>query len=160
MRFDAAQLSVEVCSPRMRVVGVAGVLDRTTVARLGSLVVTQLAHPGCAGHIVVDLGEVSFFATHDLGALHQARDAARAAGIHLHLAGVSAREPLLPVSVTSALGEFSAFPTVEHAERELTGQPTVVATAGRPRSSYGWPCPPGPSVEEDRNARSGPSMRP
>jgi anti-anti-sigma factor len=157
MRFDTAQLAVEVCGPRMRIVRMAGTLDRVTVGRLAGLVATQLARPGCAGHIVVDLGEVSFFATNDFGALHQARDAARAAGIHLHLAGVSARESLLPVGVAGALAEFSTFPTVEQAERELVGRPAVVTSAGGPRSSYGWPCPPTAQVE-DRNTRSGPSL--
>ena len=152
VRFDGAQLSVEVCSPHLRVVRAAGVLDRVTVGRLAGLVATQLARPGCAGHIVVDLGEVSFFATDDFGALRQARDAARAAGVRLHLAGVSAREALLPVGVTSGLAEFSMFPTVERAEHELVGRPVAVAAAGRPRSSYGWPCPPGTPVEGDRSS--------
>lgn len=157
-RFDGAQLSVEVFSPRLRVVRTAGVLDRATVGRLAALVATQLTRPGCAGHIVIDLGEVSFFATDDFGRLRQARDAARAAGIRLHLAGVSARESLLPVGVTSALAEFSTFPTVERAEQDLVGLPVTIAAAGRPRSSYGWPCPPGPAVDGGRGARQGPSL--
>jgi len=155
VRFDGAQLSVEVCSPRMRIVRVAGVLDRTTVVRLAGLVATQLTRPGCAGHIVVDLGEVSFFGTDDLGPLRQARDGARASGIRLHLAGVSARESLLPVAITSALAEFSMFATVERAEHELVGQRAAVAVGG-PRSSYGWPCPPASTVEERRSASSPP----
>jgi anti-anti-sigma regulatory factor len=147
VRFDGAQLSVEVCSPRLRVVRVAGVLDRATVGRLAGLVATQVARPGCAGHVVVDLGEVSFFATDDYLALRRARDGARAAGVQLHLAGVSAREPLLPVAITAALAEFSTFPTVERAERELTGPQAAGVAAGRPRSSHGWPCPPASSVD-------------
>ena len=159
VRFDGAQLSVEVCSPRLRLVRMAGVLDRVTVARLAGLIATQLTRTGSAGHVVVDLGEVSFFATHDLRPLRQARDAAHAAGIRLHLAGVSARESLLPAAVTAGLAEFSTFPTVERAERELVGRPVAVTGAGRPRSSYGWPCPPGPGLGDDRNAPSGPSVR-
>ena len=140
MRFDAAQLSVQVSSARVRIVRIAGLLDHVTVGRVAGLVATQLARPGCAGHIVVDLGEVSFFATYDFGGLRQARDAARAVGVHLHLAGVSARGSLLPVGVASGLAGFSTFPTVEQAERELVGHPTI-ATAGRPRSSPGRPYP-------------------
>jgi anti-anti-sigma regulatory factor len=158
VRFDGAQLSVEVLGPRLRVVRMAGVLDRVTVARLAGLVATQVARPGCEGHVVVDLGEVSFFATDDLSALRQARDGASAAGVRLHLAGVSSREALLPVGITTALAEFSTFPTVERAEQELVGRPVVVAGGGRPRSSYGWPCPPGPAVSGGSGtARSGPS---
>jgi anti-anti-sigma regulatory factor len=156
VRFDGAQLSVEVCSPRLRIVRVAGVLDRTTVGRLAGLVATQLTRPGCAGHIVVDLGEVSFFGTDDLGALRQARDGARASGVRLHLAGVSARESLLPVAITSALAEFSMFATVERAEHELVGQRAAVVAAG-PRSIYGWPCPPAAGVDDRRDAAAPPS---
>ena len=154
-RFDGAQLSVEVRSARLRVVRTAGVLDGVTVARLAGLVATQVARPRSAGHIVVDLGEVSFFATDDLGPLRQARDGARAVGILLHLAGVGAREALLPLGVVTALAEFSTFPTVERAERELTGQQAAVAAAGRPRSSDGWPCPPSTVVDGALGARPG-----
>jgi hypothetical protein len=158
VRFDGAQLSVEVRSPRLRVVRMAGVFNRMTVARLARLVATQVARPGSAGHIVVDLGEVSFFATDDLEPLRQARDGACAAGVHLHLAGVSARESLLPRAVIAALAEFSTFSTVERAERELLGTPAAVVAAGRPRSSHGWPCPPGVEVEDGRGARAGRTM--
>ena len=158
VRFDGAQLSVEVRSPRLRVVRMAGVFNRVTVARLAGLVATQVARPGGAGHIVVDLGEVSFFATDDLEPLRQARDGACAAGVHLHLAGVSARETLLPLAVITALAEFSTFSTVECAERELVGTSAAVVAAGRPRSSHGWPCPPGVEVEDGRPARPGRTM--
>jgi anti-anti-sigma regulatory factor len=153
VRFDGAQLAVEVRSPRLRVVRVAGVLDRVAVTRLAGVVATQVARPGIAGHIVVDLGEVSFFPTDDFAPLRQARDGARAAGVHLHLAGVSARESLLPLAVIAALAEFSTFSTVERAERELMGTPATVVAAGRPRSSHGWPCPPNPVREDHRGAR-------
>jgi anti-anti-sigma regulatory factor len=153
VRFDGAQLSVEVRSPRLRVVRMAGVLDRVTVARLAGLVATQVARPASAGHVVVDLGEVSFFATDDLEPLRQARDGARAAGIQMHLAGISPRESLLPLAVIAALAEFSTFSSVERAERELMGTPAAVVAAGRPRSSHGWPCPPGSAVEDGLGAR-------
>jgi anti-anti-sigma regulatory factor len=155
VRFDGSQLSVEVRSPRLRVLRMAGVFNRVTVARLARLVATQVARPGGAGHIVVDLGEVSFFATDDLEPLRQARDGACAAGVHLHLAGVSAREALLPRAVIAALAEFSTFSTAERAEQELMGTPAVVVASGRPRSSHGWPCPPGVEVEDGRPARPG-----
>ena len=158
VRFDGAQLSVEVCSPGLRLVRVAGVLDRMTVGRLAGLVATQVARTGSSGHLVVDLGEVSFFATDELGALRRARDGALAAGVRLHLAGVSAREPLLPVAITAALAEFSTFATVECAERELMGQRSAVTGIGRPRSSHGWPCPPGPAVDGGREAVPGPAV--
>jgi anti-anti-sigma regulatory factor len=156
--FDGAQLSVDVCAPRLRVVRVAGVLDVMTVGRLSGLVATQVARPGSTGHLVVDLGEVSFFATDDFSALRRARDGARAAGVRLHLTGLGAREPLLPRGVIAALAEFSTFPTVECAERELLGRPPAGVAAGRPRSSHGWPCPPVPAVDDGREARPGTSV--
>jgi hypothetical protein len=155
--FDGAQLCVEVCSPCLRIVRMAGVLDPRTVSRLAGLIGTQVARPACTGHIVVELGEVGVFATDDLGPLKGARDAARACGIRLHLAGVSARESLLPIGVRTALAEFSMFPTAEHAERDLLGRPIVVPL-GRPRSSHGWPCPRVGGVEDGRSARSDPSV--
>jgi anti-anti-sigma regulatory factor len=156
--FDGAQLSVEVCSPGLRVVRVAGVLDRATVGRLAGLVATQVARPGSSGNLVIDLGEVSFFATDDFGALLRARDGARAAGTRLHLTGVSAREPLLPTGITAALGEFSTFPTVEAAERELAVRPAVVAAVGRPRSSHGWPCMSASAFEDESETRPDTSL--
>jgi anti-anti-sigma regulatory factor len=156
--FEGAQLSVEVSSPGMRVVRVAGVLDRATVGRLAGLVATQIARPGCSANLVVDLGEVSFFATDDFAPLHMARDGARAAGVRLHLTGVSAREPLLPTAITAALAEFSRFPTVESAECELAGRPAVVAAVGRPRSSRTWPCMSAPAVEDESETRPDTSL--
>lgn len=153
-----AQLSVEVGSPNLCVLRVAGVLDKATVGRLAGLVATRVARPGSSGHVVVDLGEVSFFATDDFGVLRRARDGARAAGIQLHLAGLSAREPLLPEGITAALEEFSSFPTVERAELELTGRAATLAGVGRPRSSHGWPCQSVPVVDDGRETRPGTSL--
>jgi anti-anti-sigma regulatory factor len=140
VRFDGAQLSVEVVSSRFRVIRMAGVLGDAAVARLAALVEAQLGR-GCVGHLVIDLGEVSFFATADMGPLGEACELAKEAGVRLHLAGVSAREALIPVAIGDALRQFSTFATVEHAERELTRRATVVAAAGRPASSSGWTCP-------------------
>ncbi|WP_219416993.1 STAS domain-containing protein [Pseudonocardia nigra] len=144
MRFDQAQLSVEIFGPRFRVVRMAGVLDGVTVARLACVVEAQLARPGCAGHIVIDLGDVRFFATDDFDALVRARDTAQEVGVRVHLAGLSAREALLPIRITGALAQFSTFATVEQAQAELVGRPTVPAIAGGPRSRFGLPCPPSP----------------
>jgi anti-anti-sigma regulatory factor len=140
VRFDGAQLSVEVVSSRFRVIRMAGVLSDAAVARLADLVRAQLGR-GCVGHLVIDLGEVSFFATADMGPLRAACDLAKEAGVRLHLAGVSAREALIPVAIADAMGRFSTFATVEHAERELTRRPGAVTAVGRPASTSGWSCP-------------------
>jgi anti-anti-sigma regulatory factor len=144
VRFDAAQLSVEVLGSRFRVVRVAGVLDDATVTRLAEVTEAQLERPGCVGHLVVDLGEVRSFATNDLDALVQACERGRRDGVRIHLAGLAARETLLPIGVMVALTQFSTFPTVEQAQRELVGRPSVPAV---PRTRYGWPCQPSPHGE-------------
>jgi anti-anti-sigma regulatory factor len=130
LRFDGAQMAVEVFSPRMLAVRMAGVLDRVTVARLAALVRTQLDRPGCTGHIVIDLGEVGFFGTDDLSDLLAAREGARARGVQLHIAGISAREGLLPVAITTAFAQFSSFATLEAAELTLAGRETPVPVGG------------------------------
>ena len=130
VRFDGAQLSVEVFSPTMLAVRMAGILDGVTLARLAALVQTQLDRPGCCGHIVVDLGEVGFFGTDDLAPLLAVRDAARAKGVRVHVAGISAREGLLPASITAAFAQFPSFPTLEKAEQALAGRPTPVGVGG------------------------------
>jgi anti-anti-sigma regulatory factor len=139
VRFEDAQMSVEVVSSRFRLIRMAGVLDERAVDRLAGLVEKQLGH-GCTGHLVIDLGEVAFFGTDDLCPLLRVRDLARDAGVRVHLAGVSAREGLLPVRITNALAEFSMFPTLERAMCELVGRRAVAAE--RPLSSPGWPSPP------------------
>jgi anti-anti-sigma regulatory factor len=123
-------MAVEVFSPKMLAVRMAGVLDQVTAARLAALVGTQLERPGCSGHIVIDLGEVGFFGTDDLSDLHAVRDVARDRGVHLHIAGVSAREGLLPSAITAAFGRFSSFPTLEDAELALARREAPVPVGG------------------------------
>jgi ABC-type transporter Mla MlaB component len=130
VRGDGAQLAVEVFSPRLRAVRMAGVLDRVTVARLAAVVKAQLGRPGCTGHIVVDLGEVGFFGTDDVSELLAVRDAAQARGVHVHVAGITARESLLPLAISAAFAQFSSFPTLEQAEVALVGRPVTAAVPG------------------------------
>lgn len=130
MRFDGAQMAVEVLSPRILAVRVAGVLDQVTAARLAALVRTQLDRPGCTGHIVIDVGDVGFFGTDDLSALLGVREAARTRGVRLHLAGISAREGLLPSPITRAFAQFSSFPTLEAAELALLGRASPAPAGG------------------------------
>jgi anti-anti-sigma regulatory factor len=137
VRFDGAQLSVEVVGPGLRVVRMAGVLDRRTVARLARVVAAQLERPHCAGHIVVDLGEVRYFEVNDLDGLLPAQDAGRRAGVRVHLAGLAAREALLPKWVIAALAQFSVFATVEQAQRDLVARAPLRGSLAGPRSRYG-----------------------
>lgn len=147
MRFDTAQLAVEAPVPGLRVVRVAGVLDQVTTARLARVAGDQLARlvdePG-PGHILVDVAEVRFFGDADLAALVKVRDDAREVGVGVHITGLAAREAVLPMAVTSGLAQFTAFPTLEQALRELVERSPaqVPPTSSGPRSRYGWPCPP------------------
>jgi anti-anti-sigma regulatory factor len=126
LRFDGAQMAVEIFSPQLLAVRMAGVLDRVTAARLAALVRTQLDRPGCTGHIVVDLGEVGFFGTDDLSDLLAVRESARTRGVELHIAGISAREGMVPLPIMAAFARFSSFPTLEAAESALAGAPVPV----------------------------------
>jgi anti-anti-sigma regulatory factor len=156
VRFDGAQLSVEVLGPRLRVIRMAGVLDPVTVTRLAAVTESQMAR--CTGHIVIDLDNVRYFGTDDLGVLVMVRDAASAAGIRVHLAGLAAREAMLPAGIIGALAQFSRFPTVEQAERELVGRRTTVVTGGAPRGRYARSGPPR-TTDRSRGARPGGPLR-
>jgi hypothetical protein len=122
-------MAVEVFSPQMLAVRMAGVLDRVTMARLATLVRTQL-DPGCSGHIVIDLGDVGFFGTDDLSDLLAVRDAARARDVRLHVTGISAREGLLPSPITTAFARFSSFATLEKAALALAEREAPVPVGG------------------------------
>lgn len=154
MRFDGAQVSVEVLGPWLRVVRMSGVLDDVTAARLAAVAEAQLAR--CSGHLVIDLGEVRFFGTEDLDALVAVRDAASAADVRLHLAGIAAREEMLPAGITRALAQFSRIPTLEQAERELGGRLAVVADIAGQRGQHSRPRPPAGVDEESRAVHRGP----
>jgi anti-anti-sigma regulatory factor len=156
VRFDGAQLSLEVLGPRLRVIRMAGVLDRVTVTRLAALTEAQIAR--CAGHIVIDLDNVRYFGTDDLDVLITVRDAASAAGVRVHLAGLAAREAMLPAGIIGALAQFSRFPTVEQAERELVGRLTTVVTGGAPRGRHARSGPPR-TTDKVRGTRPGGPLR-
>jgi anti-anti-sigma regulatory factor len=153
VRFDGAQVSVEVRGSRLSVVRMAGVFDQVTVARLAAVAAAQMVR--CTGHIVVDLGEVRFFGTDDLEALAAVDEAASAAGLRLHLAGIAGREAMLPAGIAAALARFSMFPTVEHAERELVGRVPAMAITSSPRSRSVWSCSPLITADGGRGALPG-----
>lgn len=141
---EVLQLAVEVPGRGLRLVRVAGELDRTSAPRLVSLIDKQFialrAELGAEpGHVIIDLDGVRFFGVGGLEALIRVRDAGRRLAINLHLTGLSAREVLLPLRVTGLLGRFSTFATIEDALRGIPDPATVHAqapsvTPARPRS--------------------------
>lgn len=118
---SSLQLTVEAPACGIRVIRVAGELHRASSARLGKLIDAQVralvgtlaAH--VAGHVVIDLGNVRFFGIGGLEVLLTARDVAHRTGMGIHLAGLGARELLLPLRVIDMLVGFSMFATVEQA---------------------------------------------
>lgn len=120
------QLAVEVPACGVRVVLVAGELDRASSSRLAELVDVQARHLAAAaeggrvGHVVIELGNVRFFSVGGLETLLGARETCRRAGVGLHLTGLAGREALLPRRVVELLGaEIGVFATLEQALAEL-----------------------------------------
>jgi anti-anti-sigma factor len=137
---NSLQLAVEAARCGIRVILVAGELDRASSARLAELIDRQARHLAaelggrCVGHIVIDLGNVRFFGVGGLEVLMSARDAGRGTGVALHLAGLGAREVLLPRRVIGLLSGFSTFATLEQALRELGAADDLTGTDGQVRS--------------------------
>lgn len=123
MHPDVLQLAIETPACGLRVILVAGELDRASSCRLARLVDVQTCAladgAGGTGHIIIDLGNVRFFGVGGLEVLLTARDASCRAGVTVHLAGLGARELLLPQRVIGLLAAFSTFDTLERALRQL-----------------------------------------
>lgn len=120
---DTLQLAVESPAGDLRVILVAGELDRTTSERLARLIDQQthaVSTDGSRrGNVVIDLGNVRYFGVGGLEVLLSARDSSCDVGVGVHLAGLGARELLLPRQVIDQLGGFSTFDTLEQALRRL-----------------------------------------
>ncbi len=118
-----AQLAVDVMSPRVRVIRVAGRLDRVSAARVVGLVAAQcsLAATCTLSDVVLDLSGVTEFRTDAVEVLRSADAGCERAGVVLHLAGCTDRLFLLPLALRGLLAQFRAFPTVEVALAVIDG---------------------------------------
>ncbi|MHA6782127.1 STAS domain-containing protein [Pseudonocardia saturnea] len=138
--FQPFQLAVECAATGVRVIRVAGALDRPAVDRLLRLVDAQidLRAAGCVTfeHLVVDLANVTRFDPGGLEALQLQWRERRDRGVRLHLAGCGGRVFLLPVRASRMMRDFSAFPSAEVAIAQLS-PPTVDVPAPRPPSDSG-----------------------
>lgn len=118
------QIAVEAPDEAVRLIRIAGDLDRAAAARLLRLVDAQLdlvaARHRSVSHVLVDLECVRSFEPGGLDAVREARRTGAARGVRLHLVGCAGRSPLLPLRVCQVLAEFSTFPTVEIALAELS----------------------------------------
>ena len=118
------QIAVEAPDEAVRLIRIAGDLDRSAAARLLRLVDAQLdlvaARHRSVSHVLVDLECVRSFEPGGLDAVREARRTSAARGVRLHLVGCAGRSPLLPLRVCQVLAEFSTFPTVEIALAELS----------------------------------------
>lgn len=116
--LDGAQLAVERAQPGIVVIRVAGDLDRHSATRIVRLLDQQCGFARTrpdlrGGQVVVDLGEVRSFAAGALDILGDAGPRVLVAGLHLHVTGLAAREPVLPRRVTDAIPRLATFPTLE-----------------------------------------------
>lgn len=123
------QMAVESVDVRVRLIRVAGNLDRSTAASLLRMVDAQL-QLRATGHcrftdLLVDLENVRSFERGGLEAVRHARYSTGTRGVRIHLAGCAARFHLLPLRARQILGEFSTFPTVEIALLELVRVPAT-----------------------------------
>jgi len=118
---DTLQLAVDAPTSGLRVVLAAGELDRTTSFRLARLIEQQAGALDEGGHIVIDLANVRFFGGGGLEVLGATRDMCRRIGVAVHLAGLGARQVLLPQRVIGLLGGFSTYDTLEEAMWALSG---------------------------------------
>ncbi|MCX6462478.1 MAG: hypothetical protein NTW05_02625 [Pseudonocardiales bacterium] len=121
-------LAVERPAPGIVVVRVAGPLGDTSGARLARLLDVLGTGPTRPRHVVVDLGDVGWFGSCGIAALHAAEAGYRGLGVGLHVSGLSARMELLPVGVADRLARLPGFPTVERAVLALSAP---AAEAGR-----------------------------
>ncbi|RZT87298.1 anti-anti-sigma regulatory factor [Pseudonocardia sediminis] len=121
------RMAVEAPDDHVRMIRVAGNLDRAAAAGLLRLIDAQVrlhrsGHRRLT-HLLVDLEAVHSFEPGGLQVLRHARHSTAGHGVGLHMAGCSGRLHLLPLRARQVLGEFSTFPTVEIALTELTGVP-------------------------------------
>ena len=159
-RWQEIQLGVQTPAPGIRVVSVAGDLTSDTAPRLVRLLDTVLrdlrrdrvaavtgpattataatATVAMPGHLIVDLAEVRHFGPGAVGLVRHARYSGGKTGIRLHLSGLAAHQPMLPLRVAGQLTEFSTFPTVEDAVRVLdpARRPTPTPTGASPETPH------------------------
>ncbi|MEQ3549478.1 STAS domain-containing protein [Pseudonocardia nematodicida] len=133
MRDDAAiRMAVETAAPGVRLIRLAGRLDRSGAEALGRLIDAQCACGRSAAHLIVDLSGIGAFdaqATETLGAV-VARS--RCEGVHVHLAGCGGRAELLPLRARQVLRRCGAYPSAEVAVRALAERAGASSPARTP----------------------------
>jgi anti-sigma B factor antagonist len=96
------------------VLRVTGEVDALTARELGREIAIGLALATPPAPVVVDLGEVEFFAAAGLNELHRGHVAARAAGVPLRVVARH-RHVLRPFEVAMPEPELRPWPTVREA---------------------------------------------
>lgn len=135
---------VEAPATAVRLLRVAGRLDRPAATRVLRLVDVQLQHisthrytagRGDVAALVIDLGAVSSFEPGGLETLRHAPYSAARRGIGVHLCGCGGRIGLLPLRARQLFAEFSTFPTAELAVDTLTSTDTGTSTGTGSRAA-------------------------
>jgi len=104
--------------PGVRVVQVAGELDRVTASHLDSCLLDQIDR--CDGDVVVDLSAVTFLGAAGLTSLVRAREAATCHDVRLHLAGVDHPAVAHSLEITQLRPTFAVHSSTGSAVTALT----------------------------------------
>ncbi|MGH3786750.1 MAG: STAS domain-containing protein [Pseudonocardiaceae bacterium] len=102
---------IEQPMPDVRVVRVSGELDLLTTPLLE--IRLQQCIEKRVGHLVVDLGGVTFLGAAGLTSLVAARKAATGLGVQLHLSGTDHRAVARPLDITMLRPSFDIHPTAD-----------------------------------------------
>lgn len=116
-------LTVETPVASVRLIRVAGRLDRTAAASVLRLLGVQLElirewHRAVTD-LVIDVGAVQCFEPGGLDSLRHAPYSAGRRGLGVYLSGCGGRAHLLPLHARKALSEFRTFPSADVAVRVL-----------------------------------------
>lgn len=118
-----ARLTIETPAPGVRLLGVSGVLDSGSGARLLRLIDSQLllaqgGHKRVVG-VIVDVSQLEALERGGPQAIEHARYACTRRNIEFAIAGHPFRLTAANVSASAQLGQVRSFPTVEAALRSV-----------------------------------------
>lgn len=150
MGGQVLQVSVETPIVGVRLVRIAGRLDRAAAASVLRLISAQLeliAARHCdVTDMIVDIGAVHSFEPGGLDSLRQAPDIAGRHGVRVCLSGCGGRVHLLPVRARTMLDEFRRFPTAEVAVAQVRAVAGVGSSSGDGVGRTAFDAPAGPAA--------------
>ncbi|SFM71202.1 hypothetical protein SAMN05216207_100279 [Pseudonocardia ammonioxydans] len=153
---EPVQITVEVPDEGIRLVRVAGRLDRAGADGVLRLVSAQLelaaARRRAVRELVVDIGSVSCFEPGGLERLGRAVELAAGHAVGLSVSGCGGRVHLLPLGCRRTLSRFRTYPTADVALAALAGD--------RPAGGEGPPAVPAPRPPVEDTGHPGHTEQP